>query len=65
MKKYAVITGASSGIGAAFAKLLSQKGYSLILVARRKERLESLARRLSTDCEAIPADLSKLSECRR
>lgn len=65
MKKYAVITGASSGIGAAFARLLSKKGYALILIARRKTRLESLARHLSASCETIAADLSDLSECRR
>lgn len=65
MKKYAVITGASSGIGAAFARLLAKKGYSLVLVARRKKRLESLAKQLRTDCEILPADLSDLSECRR
>ncbi|MFE6922172.1 SDR family NAD(P)-dependent oxidoreductase [Nocardia sp. NPDC057663] len=43
----AVITGASSGIGAALAEGLAQRGYSLILVARREDRLHELAGRLA------------------
>ena len=44
--KYAMITGASSGIGREFARQLARKGYSLILVARRGKRLEKLAQEL-------------------
>ena len=40
----ALITGASSGIGAEFARILSEKGYDLILIARRKKKMETLAK---------------------
>ena len=64
-KKYAVITGASSGLGAEFAKKLSKRGYTLILIARREERLKKLADHLHAESEIIPADLTELSECER
>lgn len=66
---YAVITGASSGIGRCFAKGLAEKGYSLVLVARRRERLERLAEELTAEykinCLVISCDVSQEQECRR
>lgn len=63
--RYAVITGASSGIGAEFAKNLSARGYGLILVARREDRLRALASELGTPAEIFTADLSQQTECER
>jgi uncharacterized protein len=53
----ALITGASSGIGETFARKLAGRGYRLILVARRKERLEKLASEL-IHAEVLKADLA-------
>ncbi len=64
-KKYAVITGASAGIGMEFARRLSRKGYPLILIARREDRLIRLSQELKTKCEIITGDLSKEGECYR
>lgn len=59
--QYALVTGASSGIGAEFAEQLAAAGFSLALTARRKDRLEALAGRLraahGTDSEVIELDL--------
>ncbi len=59
----ALITGASSGIGREMAILLSQKGYDLILVARRKKRLEELKKQLTTDVQIIALDISSTFNC--
>ncbi|MFZ3203805.1 MAG: SDR family oxidoreductase [Pseudomonas sp.] len=65
----ALITGASSGIGAIYAERLAQRGYDLILVARSRERLERLAQRLSEQSgrrvEVLVADLNDKADLAR
>lgn len=61
--KWALVTGASAGIGEAFAEALAARGANLILVARRTDRLDAIAARLraahGVETLAIAADLSK------
>ena len=61
-RRYALITGASAGLGAEFARQLAAKHHHLILVARREDRLrslaESLCRTYGVQCEILTADLS-------
>ena len=61
----AIITGASSGIGRDIARELAAQGHSLILVARRRERLEELADELNVSTRIIVCDLAEEAECRR
>ena len=65
-KRYALITGATGGVGKAFANVLAEQGYSLVLTGRSEEKLSRLKAELSekfgTDCLAFAADLSKEQE---
>lgn len=63
--KLIAITGASSGIGAEFAKQLSHKGASLILIARREDRLKEICEQCGSKATFEIADLSKESEIKR
>lgn len=60
---WALITGATSGIGKCFAETLAKKGFHLVLVARNEEKLEQLSKELgaiySIQCQVIVTDLTK------
>ncbi len=67
LNEYALVTGASSGIGREFARALASEGYNLLLVARRGERLQKLKDELKkeypADIRILTADLSFRAEC--
>jgi short-subunit dehydrogenase len=65
----ALITGASTGIGAVYADRLARRGYDLILVARNREKLDALAKRITTQThrsvEVLAADLNQRADLAR
>jgi len=68
-RQVALITGASSGMGLVYAERLAKRGYDLILVARRRERLDELAKRLGLETdrsvEMVVADLANAVDLSR
>ena len=60
--KVIVITGASSGIGAALAKMLAKQGHNLVLAARRKDQLEQVAHECGNGAVAVVTDVTRLSD---
>jgi NAD(P)-dependent dehydrogenase (short-subunit alcohol dehydrogenase family) len=63
MRKAALITGGSSGIGLAIARMLRDEGFELTLAARTREKVDAAAREL--DALAVQADVADESDCRR
>ena len=62
---WALITGASSGIGRSFAYLLASRGYNLILVARRKKRLVDIKDSVDVDVKVFDMDISTTFNCHK
>ena len=63
MERAAIVTGASSGIGLAIARMLRDEGFALTLVSRRPEKVQAVAEELAA--VAVAADVGKVEECAR
>ena len=63
--KTAFITGATSGLGAEFARKYAEQGYKLILTGRRTQRLIALKAELDCECRIITADISDEDQCKK
>ncbi len=63
--RVAVVTGASSGLGARFARVLRAAGARVVVTARRRDRLEGLVAELGDDALAVPCDLGRVEELDR
>ena len=64
-KPLAAITGASAGLGAVFARKLAARGYDLLLIARRGDRLDQLALEIGSGAEPLVADLTLAPDVER
>jgi NADP-dependent 3-hydroxy acid dehydrogenase YdfG len=60
-----VVTGASAGIGAALAREIARRGGSLVLAARRAEKLHEVAASLPAPCVVVPADVTRRDDVAR
>jgi NADP-dependent 3-hydroxy acid dehydrogenase YdfG len=67
-ERAAIVTGASSGIGLAIARVLLEEGYGITMAARRPDKLEAAAQGLASDgfeLQAVPANLAEESEVQK